>query len=810
MLKINIQFFTFSGKGGLNNMRKIIPLNFCWEFSESFDEAFCRGEGEAETVDIPHTCKQTPFNYFDASVYQMRCGYRKTVEIPREAEGKRVFLIIEAAAHRAQVYVDGKPCGKEHLCGYTEFETELTDYITAGKSALIAIETDSRENQNFPPFGHVVDYMTYGGLYREVRLEIREREYIASVFAKPEISGKLLSEVTVEGNYDGIRQRIYYQEEMICEGKFAPGEECKLFVEGVKLWNCKNPVLYRLETELILSGQIVDRIKTMTGFRSAVFRADGFYLNGHRLKLFGLNRHQSYPFVGYAMPASMQRFDAEILKNELGLNAVRTSHYPQSRHFIDRCDELGLLVFTEIPGWQHIGDEEWKNIAVETVEEMVKQYRNHPSVILWGVRINESPDDDDFYRRTNETAHRLDPTRCTGGVRCHKKSSLLEDVYTYNDFFHKGDNGGCEPKSSVTSDMNKPYLISEYNGHMYPTKTYDDEEHRLEHALRHARVLDSIWSHRDIVGSFGWCFTDYNTHKDFGSGDRICYHGVCDMFRNRKLAADVYASFSKTVPVLSVSSNMDIGEHPGGHRGRTFIFTNADAVRMYRNNRLIRVYTRKDSIFRHLPFPPIEIDDYVGNRLKVYERFKPIQEAFVKDILNSSARFGMSSINIIDKLKTGWLVARYRMTFGQAYSLYGKYIGNWGDEATVYRFEAVKNGKVVSRVCKAPFKKLVISAEANTDTLVEAETYDVAAVRIRMTDQNGNTLPYYNSAIKARISGPAGIIGEKPPVLRGGCGGLYIKTKGRSGKVKLTLSAEGAEDVELFFRAVKVKEVNYD
>lgn len=139
-------------------------------------------------------------------------------------------------------------------------------------------------------------------------------------------------------------------------------------------------------------------------------------------------------------------WDADILKNELKLNAVRTSHYPQSHHFLDRCDELGLLVFTEIPGWQYIGDQEWQDQAVRNTEDMVVQYRNHPSIILWGVRINESEDDDAFYQRTNEAAHRLDPMRQTSGVRYLQKSSLLEDVYAFNDFSHEGNNRGCRKK----------------------------------------------------------------------------------------------------------------------------------------------------------------------------------------------------------------------------------------------------------------------------------------------------------------------------------------------------------------------------
>ena len=168
---------------------------------------------------------------------------------------------------------------------------------------------------------------------------------------------------------------------------------------------------------------------------------------------------------------------------------------------------------------------------------MILQYRNHPSIILWGVRINESVDDDAFYQRTNALARELDESRPTGGVRAQKKSHLFEDVYTYNDFSHDGTTPGCEPKKKVTSDMGKAYLVSEYNGHMYPTKAFDWEEHRMRHALRHATVLDAVAGAEDIAGCFGWCMFDYNTHKDFGSGDRICYHGVMDMFRNPKLAA---------------------------------------------------------------------------------------------------------------------------------------------------------------------------------------------------------------------------------------------------------------------------------
>ena len=178
----------------------------------------------------------------------------------------------------------------------------------------------------------------------------------------------------------------------------------------------------------------IENLAERFGFRLAEFTKDGFFLNGNPLKIRGLNRHQSFPYIGYALGQSAQYKDAEILKYDLRINLVRTSHYPQSKHFLNRCDEIGLLVFEEIAGWQHIGDKEWQNKSIENVQNMIERDWNHPSIILWGVRINESPDNHDFYLKTNQVAHQLDSTRQTGGVRKFVEGEFLEDVYTMNDF----------------------------------------------------------------------------------------------------------------------------------------------------------------------------------------------------------------------------------------------------------------------------------------------------------------------------------------------------------------------------------------
>ena len=780
-----------------------IYINNDWQFTPQFSEALLEARMEdLESVRLPHTCKELPYHYFSEEEYQMICGYRKVLDVPDEWKGKRVLMTIDGAAHYAEVYINGEKCG-EHYSGYTAFTIDLSAYLKYGDENILVIRLDTRESLNIPPFGFVVDYLAYGGIYRDVYLDIRDQTYIADVFVKPEISGKIISDVTIRGNCDGVSMRQYAvmngQRTLIAEGN---GPKLDGYVEDVQLWDVDYPTLYTIETELILNDQILDIHRVRVGFRSTEFKTDGFYLNGRKLKIRGLNRHQSYPYVGYAMPRSMQEFDADILKKELGLNAVRTSHYPQSQYFIDRCDEIGLLVFTEMPGWQYIGDDAWKEQAVTNVEEMILQYRNHPSIILWGVRINESADDEAFYIRTNALAHKLDPTRQTGGVRCIKNSQLLEDVYTYNDFVHDGIASGCEPKAKVTSDAKKPYLITEYNGHMFPTKAFDCEDHRVEHALRHARVLDAVASQDDICGSFGWCMADYNTHKDFGSGDRICYHGVLDMFRNPKLAAAVYAIQQERDTVLEVSSAMDIGEHPASRRGEVWVFSNADSVKMYKNGRFLKEYVPGNEKFPNLEVSPILIDDYIGNALEEIEHYPPHQAKMVKEVVNHIALHGYASL----PPRILWLTAQcmvcYKMSRQDVVELYTKYIGDWGGTATEYRFDAIRDGQVVKTVIKTPMKRVSMEVAVSSRALVEKNSYDVAAIRIRAVDEKGNLLPYCNEPLKITAESPVEIIGPDVVSLKGGMAGAYVKTTGSAGNATVTLSNPQLGTVKIPFEII--------
>lgn len=800
-------------------------LNDDWLFTEQFEDSLAAPEYPENTlqpVRLPHTCKETPFHYFDESLYQMVSGYRRHLLIPKDWQGKQILLTFEGAAHDSTVFCNGKKVG-EHHCGYTAFTVDLTDNVLYGQDNLLCVRLDSRENLNVPPFGYVIDYMTYGGIYRDVRLEVKEKVSLSDIFVHTAIDFKsspvtaqITSEITLTASDENVTIRQYYMPKstaaaqeswrLLCEQTVSAdttGDKKIALTAAITdplLWDTEEAHLYILKTQLYQDNTLLDETETTFGIREAVFKKDGFYLNGRKLRIRGLNRHQSFPYVGYAMPKSMQRLDADLLKKELGLNAVRTSHYPQSHYFLERCDELGLLVFTEFPGWQHIGDDSWKAQAVANAEDMIRQYRNHPSIILWGIRINESPDDDAFYEKTNAVAHKLDPTRPTGGVRAMKKSHLLEDVYTYNDFLHDGEMPGCEPKKKVTSDMEKPYLISEYNGHMYPTKAFDNEERRSEHAIRHANVLDAVAGQPDIAGSFGWCMFDYNTHKDFGSGDRICYHGVMDMFRNPKLAANIYACEQEQTPVLEITSSMDIGEHPGCNRGNIYILSNADSVKMYKNDLFIKEYLPGMSPYKHLKHGPILIDDFIGDSFAQNERFRPKHAKEITDAMNLVAR---GSLNHIPKrlyLTALKLLLIYHIDFAEVTRLYTKYIGDWGGTATVYRFDAIKDGKVVKSVTKEPVREIRLEAEADHTILTEQHSYDVALVRIRAVDDHGNVLPIYQEPVRLIAEGDISIIGPDTIALQGGMGGTYVKSLGRSGQGALLLQSLTAGEVRIPFQ----------
>jgi len=731
---------------------RILPMNRGWRFLPSvpagghepgFDEA-----GMAE-VTVPHTNKVLPWHNFDDKDYEFISLYRRKFRIPAAAKGKRIFVDFEGAMTATTVYLNGKKLG-EYKGGYTPFSFELTDLVSVDGENLLALDVDSSERADIPPFGNQIDYLTFGGLYREVNLRVVPKSFVANIFAKPKtVLTKPGLDVlcTVDGAAAGQHLEVVLEDgsKVLAKAKAeVSGNQTTVSFASlphIKLWDLDSPKLYSVRVRLFENGQLVDEDSRRFGFRHAEFTEHGFELNGKPVKLRGLNRHQTFPFVGQAMPKRSQRHDAWILKNELHINLVRTSHYPQSRHFLDACDELGLMVLEEIPGWQHIGDQAWQDIAVDNVERMITRDWNHPAIILWGVRINESPDNHDFYTRTNALAHKLDPSRQTGGIRTggNYNSEFLEDVFTLNDF-------GWPLKPP----RHPRQLNTEFCGHVFPTKTIDNNERHLEHFTRHARMHDAMLTNPQYSGAIGWCAFDYNTHNDFGSGDRICYHGVMDIFRLPKPAAGFYKS---QIPpekeiVLEPAFHWAIGDS-NEHFKTAMIASNCDHLKLY----LLRkgewkLFAEADpdrKQFAHLTYAPFAVD--------------------------------------LDKT-LGW---------------------DWGD----LKIEGYIGGQLkITRQFSGRGVDRKFEAVAD-ETDLAADGADVTRVVLKVTDEFGNVRPFANDAILLKLEGPADLIGDNPFVLSGGAGAVWIKAREEAGTATLTATHPrlGSQRVTVAFKPVPAETV---
>lgn len=793
-------------------MRRDISLNFDWMYKPEFQEDYIKNDypmTDFIKVMLPHTNKELPYNNFNEKDYQFISSYKHSFSVPDEAREERIFLHFGAVMTVAEVYLN-----EELICvhegGYTPFEVEITDKVSFDSENNLFVKVDSHEIKDIPPFGYVVDYLTYGGIYREVTLKIRPKNYIENLFVRtleaPSLSeNSMIIDIDVvlsdpeEKDYQIditiLDQNFPVQSKTISQ-KFGKSYRFQGQVDEITRWDIDNPKLYQVEIKVVSNQEFIDQTMTSFGFRTAEFTSEGFVLNNRRVKLMGLNRHQSYPYVGYAMPKRIQEKDAEILKFDLGCNIVRTSHYMQSDHFIRRCDEVGLLVLEEIPGWQYIGNEHFKELTYENLSVMIKHHFNHPSIILWGVRINESPDDHEFYSRTNEIARELDDFHQIGGIRNFKNSDFLEDVYTYNDFSHTGNNPGLAKPRKIIGKL-APYIVTEHNGHIFPTKKFDHDEKRREHALRHLAVLDANFKNDLVSGTIGWCMNDYNTHIEFGSGDRICYHGVLDMFRIPKYAASVYASQQTKKPVLTVASNLFMGDHAKSTLPPTLIFTNCDYVKVYRNDRFIDDFYSAWDTYKYIPYAPVIVDDYIGNLIFEDEKKyrKPILKR-IKKVLNT-----FNSASRWTKIANGFrmfnLMVFHRISWGEAMSFYGKYIGDWGKEGGRYLFEGYIDDQCVISVRKGANQQYLLQAQPDDVLLKHQDSYDATRIVVKKVDEFGNDVTYANDVVSIETSEHFNVIGPKSVALIGGSIGIYIKTTGVPGQGTVTISTENHDPIVL-------------
>ena len=396
-----------------------------------------------ERVSVPHANILTPHETFDPDMFRFVSWYRKHFRPADSFRGQQVLVEFQGVMTVADVYLNGRLLG-HHEGGYTPFTVDLTPALKFDAENVLAVRVDSREQKQVPPEGadKMYGYYLFGGIQRDVVLHVVdachiERVYYTTAAIRPEVREDAQITLTngrpqsVQGELvvhlldsDGKEVAITKTPATLAAGETHDFKLAFEHLRGIALWDVDHPHRYVMIAEFRDGSTVVDRERTWVGIRTIQWDATTgqFSLNDRPLKLRGMSRHQTFAYMGGAAPNRLQRRDARILKYEMGLNMMRCSHYPPDPEFLDECDRIGLLVMDEFPCWQFISKSPaWQDNAVQAARDMILRDRNHPSIIVWGVRGNEaSPreeDDRDLYTRTYALVRDLDPSRPPGGAR---------------------------------------------------------------------------------------------------------------------------------------------------------------------------------------------------------------------------------------------------------------------------------------------------------------------------------------------------------------------------------------------------------
>jgi len=747
---------------------KTVPFNTGWLFGAAAAGSDRPGfdDSALAPVTLPHTVVPLSWRNWDPSAWERAWVYRKHFDAPAPVTGAgamRTFLDFSAAMTRATVTLNGIRVA-DHLGGYLPFSAEVTAALRPGANTL-AVTLDSAFNLNVPPnrpapyASDSVDYWQPGGIYRDVRLRTVPRVFLADVFARPaDVLDPASRRVVVQATVDAAAAPAGTTEVAVAvrDGARAiASDRVPVPVAGpgrvtvtatlsglgeVALWDTDSPRLYQVVATLLADGAPLHSYRVRTGFREARFARDGFYLNGRRVKLFGVNRHQFFPFAGGAMPARVQARDARIIRYELNCTMVRCSHYPQSEAFYDACDEIGLMAWEEAPGWGYLGDEAWRALAYRDVGDMIVRDRNHPSIVIWGARLNETPGDAALYASTNELAHSLDGSRPTAGAMAGRRLArdYQQDVFAENDYYSvAGPAGARRPRlQPPVTRLGIPYLVSEAVGTLSGPAVYyrrtDAQAVQQGQAEAHGLVHAAAAGDDRYCGLLAWSGFDYPS----GCGNQyqgVKYTGVVDLFRVAKPGAAIYAAQAdpRRTPVIAPAFYWDFGPaSPVSGLRRAMICSNLDRLEVYVGGAHFATVTPDRGDYRHLPHPPSFVD------------FSAVDGSSLPELR-------------ID----GYL--------GQAL-------------AASRRFSADPAGD-----------RLTLAAD---DAEIDGDGSDATRLAFRAVDRYGAPRPYVGGQVGFDVAGPAVLIGDNPFdfAAAGGAGAVWIRSlPGAAGTVTVTAGHPG-------------------
>lgn len=774
-----------------NTGRTVYSMNPAWRFHKGSAvgaENPGYDDGNWALVSLPDGTEILPTEASGCINYQGEVWYRKHF-IPEESwKNKQLFLHFEAIMGKSKVWINGKLV-KEHFGGFLPVIADITPYLNYGKDNVIAVWADNSDDPSYPPGKpqDMLDFAYFGGIYRDCWLIAHNHVYITDPNYEDQIAGGglfvsfgVISESKAElnlrlhvrntsgKNFSGkVVYELYDKDNQLvasCDkslfvrnGK-ASSTHSSLSVIQPALWEPDTPYLYQLHVLIKdKDGQTVDGYRRRVGIRSIEFKGkDGFWLNGkpYPEPLIGANRHQDFATIGNALSNSLHWRDAKKLR-DAGLRVIRNAHYPQDPAFMDACDELGLFVIVNTPGWQFWNDEPiFAQRVYSDIRNMVRRDRNHPSVWMWEPILNETWYPEDFAKNVVDILHEEYPyPYCYAGCDATAKGNEYFPVH----FTHPLNGaGGAFNTDRLSSDI--AYFtrewgdnVDDWNSHNSPSRVSRawGEVPMLIQAGGYAKTdytytcYDALYrTSRQHMGGCLWHSFDHQRgyHPD------PFYGGIMDAFRQPKLS---YYMFCAQRPAKE-NQNLIAESGPMVHIAHAMT-----------------------------PFSPKDVTVY-SNCDEV--RLTYCKEGKTLNYRKEKAEKGMPSPVIV--FENVWDV------------MYDKKLARENKHADSYLLaEGIIDGKVVATHKVTPARrpsKLILWAD-NENVTMTADGSDLVTVIAAVADENGNIKRLNNYHIQFEIEGPGTLVANtttftNPRRTEWGTAPILVRATTQTGEIKVRAS----------------------
>jgi len=787
MNRINYLFFTASiivlltyactsNRQDVESPRQKINFGDNWEFQKTnaTDGTFT----EWEQVTLPHAVNIEPLVI--EKQWQGEAIYRKDFEL-QDAKSKKVFLYFEGVMHEAEVIINGTTVA-HHVGGYLPFTVDITGFIKSRKPNNVMVKTNNFDNPEIPPGKPLagLDFNFYGGIYRNVYLITTGKLYITDPVAAdmPGGGGVLVHFDNVTENHaDGLLQvqvqndfeepkTVHFEatfsnqngiETLVNSDKLVlnPRENAELsktfIMDNPGLWSPETPELYDLQIRIFGNGKLLDIKKESVGVRKIELTEKGFFLNGEKRYLRGTNRHQEYPYVGYALSDEAQWRDVVKIKNA-GFDFVRLSHYPHAEAFMDACDALGLMTMNCIPGWQYIGDSVFMENSYQDCRDLIRRDRNHPSVVFWELSLNESAMTDEYMETVNKILDEELPFE-------DAYSAGWIDYPAYDLFIPARQHGQPPDYWNFYKDGIRPVFVAEYGDWEYYAQNAgfnqtqfadlkaeertsrqlreDGEIRLLQQALNFQEAKNSNQKGIGTIGDANWLMFDYNR----GYSPDLESSGISSIFRLPKFAYCFYQSQQspEVLPIENIQS---------GPMVKIANYWTADSPPD------VKVYSNCDEVELSLNGKPVD-------------RQKPIRDAY-----SSSLDYPPFIYNM-EKYEPGTLIAK-----------------------------GMINGvNVASDTVKTPDEAAALLLSVDLSGIpVSPEFQDVVFVYARVVDANGTLVPDADYAVNFTVEGKAQLIGDNPAQAKAGIATILLQTNGLKAPVKIQAISADLQSDDLILR----------